>query len=122
MFAASLLALAEDDAVAAVALCVDLYREFEDDIEAQLALSEAYAGTTKPLALLSNLQSSIDPVTAASVRTAGVPVLEGTRTGLLALRHLLSGVTGRRRSPPHHMPRQTGRDADYSARAGSPRA
>lgn len=89
VIAGSLLALAEDDAVAAVALCVDLYRELDGDVETELALSEVLAATTKPVALLSNLQSSIDPVTAASVRSAGVPVLEGTRTGLLAFRHLL---------------------------------
>jgi len=39
--------------------------------------------------VLAGLPASIDPVTATRLRAAGVPVLEGTRTGLLALRHLL---------------------------------
>jgi hypothetical protein len=50
--------------------------------------------------------SAIDPVVAAELREAGVPVLEGTRSGLLALRHLLdhTGRVGRSKpgasSPP----------------------
>jgi acyl-CoA synthetase (NDP forming) len=46
-------------------------------------------GTDKPLAVLSNLGSAIDPDVARQLRAAGVPVLEGTRSGLVALRHLL---------------------------------
>ncbi|MBO0772517.1 MAG: acetate--CoA ligase family protein, partial [Actinobacteria bacterium] len=37
---------------------------------------------------------AIDPAAAARLRAAGVPVLEGTRTGLRALRHLLDHAAG----------------------------
>ena len=47
------------------------------------------SGTAKPVAVLAGLPATLDPVAAATLRTAGVPVLEGTRSGLLALRHLL---------------------------------
>jgi acetate---CoA ligase (ADP-forming) len=39
--------------------------------------------------VLAGLPAALDPVAAARLRAAGVPVLEGTRSGLLALRHLL---------------------------------
>jgi acyl-CoA synthetase (NDP forming) len=39
--------------------------------------------------VLSNLSSAIDLQIARQLRSQGVPVLEGTRTGLLALRHLM---------------------------------
>ena len=89
VFAGTMLALARDDSVAAVALCLDLYPEFGDDDETPLAVSEVLESTSKPVAVMSNLHSSIDQAAAARIRAAGVPVLEGTRTGLLALKHLL---------------------------------
>jgi acyl-CoA synthetase (NDP forming) len=85
----SMLAMAADPAVEAVALAVDLVPEFDGDDSYPEALLAAAARTTKPLAVLAGLPASIDPVAAARLRAAGVPVLEGTRTGLLALRHLL---------------------------------
>ena len=53
---------------------------------------------TKPVVVLSNLGSAIDPVAAARVRAAGVPVLEGTRSGLSALGHLLDHPERRNRA------------------------
>ncbi|MFI5067620.1 MAG: acetate--CoA ligase family protein, partial [Streptosporangiales bacterium] len=96
--AGALAALAADPAVAAVALAVDLVTEFDSDDSYPLAVLDAAAGTPKPVAVLSNVPGAIDPGTAARLRTAGVPVLEGTRTGLLALRHLLDHV-GRPAAP-----------------------
>ena len=89
VLAASLVALAEDDAVSAIAVCLDLVPELDGDTENELAVIEAFGSTTKPVAVLSNLHSAIDPMAAARLRAAGVPVLEGTRTGLLAMKHLL---------------------------------
>jgi acyl-CoA synthetase (NDP forming) len=89
LFAASLTALAGDPSVAAVALAVDLVHELDGDRSYPLALLDATVRTDKPLAVLSNLGSAIDPEIAGLLREHGVPVLEGTRTGLLALRHLL---------------------------------
>ena len=87
--AGALAALAADPAVAAVALAVDLVTEFDGDDSYPLAVLDAARGTGKPVAVLSNVPAAIDPGTAARLRGAGIPVLEGTRSGLLALRHLL---------------------------------
>ncbi len=89
LFAGCLSALAADPAVAAVALAVDLVPEFDGDESYPRAVLAAAAGTAKPVAVLAGLPSAVDPATAARLRAAGVPVLEGTRSGLLALRHLL---------------------------------
>jgi acetate---CoA ligase (ADP-forming) len=88
-FAESLAVMSADPAVAAVALAVDLVPEFDGDQSYPQALLAAAARTSKPLAVLAGVPASIDPVAAARLREAGVPVLEGARTGLLALRHLL---------------------------------
>ena len=89
LFAGALTALADEPAVAAVALAVDLVHELDGDRSYPLALRDAAARTDKPLAVLANLPSAIDPDVAAELRAAGIPVLESARTGLLALRHLL---------------------------------
>jgi acetate---CoA ligase (ADP-forming) len=89
LFAECLSALAADPAVAAVALAVDLVPELDGDQSYPQAMLTAASGTTKPVAVLAGLPAAIDPVAAARLRAAGVPVLEGTRSGLLALRHLL---------------------------------
>jgi acetate---CoA ligase (ADP-forming) len=95
--AGSLSALADDPAVAAVALAVDLVHEFDGDQSYPLAVLDAARLTSKPVTVLSNVPSAIDPDAAAGLRAAGVPVLEGTRSGLLALRHLLDHA---RHQPP----------------------
>ena len=89
LFAECLSALAADPAVAAVALAVDLVPEFDGDESYPRAVLNAAARTAKPVAVLAGLPSAVDPAAAARLRAAGVPVLEGTRSGLLALRHLL---------------------------------
>ena len=98
LFAECLSALADDPAVAAVALAVDLVPEFDGDESYPAAVLAAAAGTAKPVAVLAGLPSAVDQAAAARLRAAGVPVLEGTRTGLLALRHLLDHTS--RPSPP----------------------
>jgi len=89
LFAGCLSALAADPAVAAVALAVDLVPEFDGDEAYPNAAAAAAAGTGKPVAVLAGLPAAVDPAAAGRLRAAGVPVLEGTRSGLLALRHLL---------------------------------
>jgi acyl-CoA synthetase (NDP forming) len=89
LFAECLSALADDPAVAAVALAVDLVPELDDDDSYPRAVLAAAAATPKPVAVLAGLPAAVDPAAAARLRAAGVPVLEGTRSGLLALRHLL---------------------------------
>jgi acyl-CoA synthetase (NDP forming) len=90
LFTAALSALAADPAVGAVALAVDLVPEFDGDDSYPRSALAAAAGTGKPVAVLASVPAAIDPVAAARLREAGVPVLESTRTGLLALRHLLA--------------------------------
>jgi acetate---CoA ligase (ADP-forming) len=89
LFAGSLTALADDPSVTAVALAVDLVRELDGDESYPLAVLDAARRTDKPVVVLSNLASAIDQDLAAQLRQAGIPVLEGLRTGLLALGHLL---------------------------------
>jgi acyl-CoA synthetase (NDP forming) len=85
----SLAALADDPAVRAVALAVDLVHEFDGDDSYPAAAAGTARRTSKPVVVLSNVPAAIDPDTAAGLRASGIPVLEGTRSGLLALKHLL---------------------------------
>ena len=72
----------------AVALCIDLVEEYDGDESYPLAALDAAAATSKPLVVLSNMASALNQESAARLRLAGVPVLEGTRSGLRALGHL----------------------------------
>jgi len=114
LFTEAMSALAADPAVGAVALAVDLVPEYdEDDSYPQAALTVA-AATDKPVAVLASVPAAIDQQSAARLRAAGVPVLESTRSGLLALRHLLAP----RVAPPPAMavPPDTGRRDRWAAR------
>jgi len=119
LFAECLSALAADPAVAAVALAVDLVPELDGDEAYPRAVLTAAAGTAKPVAVLAGLSAAVDPAAAARLRAAGVPVLEGTRTGLLALRHLLDHIEPP--PPPPRLPaagQNAGRWRDTLARGG----
>ena len=71
-------------------------------------MAETARRTSKPVVVLSNVPAAIDPDTAAGLRAGGIPVLEGTRSGLLALKHLLDhdvpGPIPRPRLPSHAQP------------------
>jgi len=58
-----------------------------------------FEGTDKPVAVVSNLASAIDARDAAFLRRSGVPVLEGTLTGLAAFGHLFDLRDHRSRPP-----------------------
>jgi acyl-CoA synthetase (NDP forming) len=88
-FGGALTALAEDPETDVVALSVDLVFEYDGDDSYEKALVDARRNTKKPLALLSNLQCAIDPAAADRLRQGGIPVLEGTRSGMLAIRHMI---------------------------------
>src|SRR5215216_2477924 len=90
IFAACIRALLEDPATAALALNLDLTTEPTPDTSYTGLAIQAAASTEKPVAVLANLASAVDRAEAATLRTAGVPVLEGTATGLAALGHLLA--------------------------------
>jgi acyl-CoA synthetase (NDP forming) len=90
IFAACIRALLEDPATAALALNLDLTTEPTPDTSyTGLAISAA-ASSGKPVAVIANLASAVDRAEAATLRAAGVPVLEGTATGLAAMGHLLA--------------------------------
>jgi acetate---CoA ligase (ADP-forming) len=113
LFTATMSALAADPAVGAVALAVDLVPEYdEDDSYPQAALAVA-AATDKPVTVLASVPAAIDQQAAARLRAAGVPVLESTRSGLLALRHLLAPRVA---PPPAQPPPNTGRRDRWAAR------
>jgi acyl-CoA synthetase (NDP forming) len=104
-FGGALTALAEDTETDAVALCVDLVFEYDGDDSYEKALLDAHASTKKPLVLLSNLHSAIDPAAADRLRRCGIPVLEGTRSGMLALRHIIErrDAVARPAARPHEI-------------------
>ena len=99
LFANSLVTLADDPSVAAVALAVDLVSELDGDDSYPLAILDAARRTDKPLVVLSNLPSAIDQDAADRLRREQIPVLEGLRSGLLALGHLLDQTGARSRFP-----------------------
>lgn len=88
LFADALSTLAADDAVDAVALAVDLVPEFDADESYRDAALSAWTRSAVPLCVLCHVPSALDRSAAGRLRAAGIPVLEGTRSGLLALRHL----------------------------------
>ena len=90
IFATCIQALLDDPATAALALNLDLTTEPTPDTSYTGLAIAAAAFTPKPVAVLANLASAADPAEAATLRAAGVPVLEGTATGLSALGHLLA--------------------------------
>ena len=90
LFTETLSALADDANVGAVALAVDLVPEYDGDDSYRDAVLAAAAKTDKPVVVLASVPAAIDTVAATRLRAAGVPVLESTRSGLLALGHLLA--------------------------------
>jgi acyl-CoA synthetase (NDP forming) len=88
LFAAALIALDADPNVSITALALDLVEEYDGDrsyIDAALD-----AARVAPLAVLTNIPSAIDAAAATELRAAHIPVLEGTASGLVALRNLLA--------------------------------
>lgn len=88
LFSGALVALADDPAVDAVALAVDLVPELDGDDSYRTAALAAWERSELPLCVLSHVPSALDRAAARRLRSHGIPVLEGTRSGVLALRHL----------------------------------
>src|SRR4051812_28533194 len=83
-------AMVSDPCVAVTALSVDLVEEYDGDTSYVDALLDVRSETAAPLVALSHVSSAVDGEAATLLRSRGVPVLEGTASGLLALRHLLA--------------------------------
>ena len=113
LFTETMSALASDPAVGAVALAVDLVPEYDEDDSYPAAALAVAAATDKPVAVLASVPAAIDQQAAARLRAAGVPVLESTRSGLLALRHLLAP---RVTAPPALPPPDVARRDRWAAR------
>jgi len=88
LFGTCLRAISDDPAVAVTALAVDLIPEYDGDTAYPDAVLDAAAESAAPLAVLTSVPSAIDTDTARRLRDNGIPVLEGTRSGLAALGHL----------------------------------
>ena len=100
IFHESFMALHEDPDTAAVAFVVDLTRDGEPYDEGFLGVARGvFAATSKPFCVVSNLANAIASEEVAILRDEGIPVLEGTRSGLVALRALLADRDERARSP-----------------------
>ena len=92
-------ALLEDPEVAALAFAVDLTSEEYPDMGYIAMARETFPETEKPYAMLSNFSSGIDRGDAKLLDGDGIPVLEGTLTGLAAFRHLFAYRDFRARPP-----------------------
>jgi acetate---CoA ligase (ADP-forming) len=98
-------ALHDDPETAAVAFVVDLTRQGEPYDEGYLQVArDVFAATTKPFCVISNLPATIAKDEVGILRGAGIPVLEGTLTGLRALHHLLADAAIRNRAAPEPLP------------------
>jgi acyl-CoA synthetase (NDP forming) len=92
-------ALLEDEAVAALAFSVDLTTEDHPDMGYLAMARESFPETDKPFAMLSNFAGGIDRTDAKVLHDDGIPVLEGTMTGLAAFKHLFAYRDFRAREP-----------------------
>jgi acyl-CoA synthetase (NDP forming) len=92
-------ALLDDPAVAALAFSVDLTSEEHPEMGYIAMARETFPGTAKPFAMLSNFSSGIDRSDAKLLDGDGIPVLEGTLTGLSAFKHLFEYRDFRAREP-----------------------
>jgi acyl-CoA synthetase (NDP forming) len=84
----SMRVLLDDPDTAALAFTVDLTTEDSPDMGYIGMAKDVFPGTDKPFAMLSNFSSGIDRSDVKELEAAGIPVLEGTATGLAAFRHL----------------------------------
>jgi acyl-CoA synthetase (NDP forming) len=99
IFVGAMRALLDDPDTAALAFCVDLTTDYVMEEGYTRMARDVFAVTDKPVAILSNLSSAVDRRDAAWLRGHGIPVLEGTATGLAAIRHLFELREYRLRPP-----------------------
>ena len=100
IFLGSFAAFATDPEVGASVFCVDLTHQGEPYNQGYLQIAiDSFEATDKPFCVLSNLASAVSLEEARVLRDRGIPVLEGTDSGLHALRHLLHDAAWRARPP-----------------------
>jgi acetate---CoA ligase (ADP-forming) len=108
LFTECLTALADDPGTGAVVLAVDLAEEYDGDESYSVAMENLLSRTDKPIAVLAHITAAISTTFAERLRAQGIPVLEGTASGLRALGHLMA-------EPPRPRP-QVVVDADRQSR------
>ncbi|ANW65997.1 acetyl-CoA synthetase [Mycobacterium sp. djl-10] len=89
LFGRCLRLMTADPGVAVTTLAVDLVTEYDGDTAYSDAVLDTAGRTEAPIAVLTSTPSAVDPAMASRLRDAGVPVLEGYRSGLAALGHLM---------------------------------
>jgi acyl-CoA synthetase (NDP forming) len=89
LFGECLHAMAADPGVGVTALAVDMVTEYDGDTAYADAVLDVASVIDAPLAVLASVPSAIDPTTAQRLRDNAIPVLEGFRSGLEALGHLV---------------------------------
>jgi acyl-CoA synthetase (NDP forming) len=100
IFRESLLLLHDDPETAVLVFGVDLTRQGTPYEDGYLAVAaDVFAATSKPFCMVSNLASAVALEEAAMLRDAGIPVLEGTDSGLRAVGHLLAEGAAHGRPP-----------------------
>ncbi len=114
LFETCLGALADDEGVGVVGVGLDLVEEYDGDDSYPLAIQTLLDATTKPVVVLSNVAAALDQQQASRLRGLGVPVLEGTESGLRALRHLFDQAVPVASRPPLVV--NEARRADWRAR------
>jgi acyl-CoA synthetase (NDP forming) len=90
LFTECLSALADDPDTGVVALACDLVEEYDGDESLPEVLEAMLTRTDKPVAVVANVTSALHQVVAGRLRAQGIPVLEGTASGLRALGHLMA--------------------------------
>ncbi|MGC4110937.1 MAG: acetate--CoA ligase family protein [Nocardioides sp.] len=90
LFTECLSALADDPDTGVVALACDLVEEYDGDEGLVEVMEAMLTRTDKPVAVVSHVASALDQRSAARLRAQGIPVLEGTASGLRALGHLMA--------------------------------
>jgi len=92
-------AFREDSEVSVSVFCIDLTLQGEPYDQGYLQIArEAWQASDQPFCMLSNLASAVAQSEVRILRDAGIPVLEGTDSGLRALRHLLDDGARRART------------------------
>ena len=106
-------ALADDPGVAVVALATNLVHGRAYGLACSVAIEHAFAATTKPALAFGNIHSAVSREEATRLRALGVPVLMGTATALIAMRHLIDWQRRRddARAAPPALPTQSVLDA-----------
>ncbi len=88
VFSETLQALHDDDDSGAVIFAVDLTGlSWKRYVSVALAVA---ASSSKPFGILTNYRGGANRAALSELRDSGIPVLEGTATGLAALRHLFA--------------------------------